>query len=117
MLLRSLLVPFFCLSLVAHAQQTEKSSEIILSAKKVHEECMDMTPGQTLKYRFVASAELDFNLHYHSGNEVTYAVNGKYSNYSNSYEAKAPNGFCLMWENKSSAPIKLQTTYQIETPA
>ena len=77
---------------------------------------MELIPGQTLKFQYEANAELDFNLHYHHGKDVTMPMSGKYSNYSNTYVATQKNDFCLMWQNKSGGPVKLQTTYQIIVP-
>ncbi|MGB8338829.1 MAG: hypothetical protein WCD07_04500 [Burkholderiales bacterium] len=114
--MRYLLLVVLVMPLMCHARQSEKSIEVTLPAKQVHEECVDMTPGQTLRYRFESSAELDFNLHFHQGNDVTYPDKGKYSNYSSSYSAQQTNAFCLMWENQSGAAIKLQSTFQIESP-
>jgi hypothetical protein len=44
---------------------------------------------------------------------VTYPLKGKYSNYSNIYVATQKNDFCLMWQNKTGEPVKLQTTYSV----
>jgi hypothetical protein len=118
MQLRQIMLPLLCAPLLCLAELApEKTVEIELAAKKVHEECMDLTPGQNLLYRFEASGELDFNLHFHQGDKVTYLVKEKYSNYASSYEAEQENGFCLMWENSSSEPVKLQIGYQVDTPA
>jgi hypothetical protein len=107
---------FMCLlsviPLLAYAEQ--KSIELVLPIKKMHEECIDMKPGQTLQYGFEASAELDFNLHYHQGKDVSYPAKGNYSKYSNTYTAQQMNAFCLMWTNKSGAQVTLQTTYQLD---
>jgi hypothetical protein len=101
------------LPLLSHAQQAEKSIEVMLPVKKVHEECMTLAAGQTLKFSYEANAELEFNLHFHHGNDVTYPLKGKYSIYSNAYVASEKNDFCLMWQNKSAAPVKLNTTFSV----
>jgi hypothetical protein len=101
------------LPLICQAQPSEKSIEVILPVKKVHEECMELAVGKTLKFQYEANAELEFNLHFHHGKEVTYPLKGKYSNYSNSYTATQRNDFCLMWQNKTGEPVKLQSTYSV----
>lgn len=103
-----LLLPFIC-----QAQANEKSIEVVLPEKKVHEECMPLSAGQTLTFNYEANAELEFNLHFHHGKAVTYPLKGKYSNYSNIYVATQKNDFCLMWQNKTGEPVKLQTTYSV----
>jgi hypothetical protein len=102
------------LPLVCQAQQSEKSIEVILPVKKVHEECMQLSVGQKLTFSYQANAELEFNLHFHQGKEVTTPLSGKYSNYSNTYAATEKNDFCLMWQNKNSKPTKFQTTFRID---
>jgi hypothetical protein len=104
-----LLLPLLC-----QGQQTEKSVEINMPAKQVHEECIALSEGQTLKFSYEANAVLEFNLHFHHGKDVTYPLKGKYSIYSNTYLATQKNDFCLMWENKTGGIVKLQTTYRIE---
>lgn len=108
-LLWALLLPLIC-----QAQVTEKTIDVIVPVKKVHEECLAMAEGQTLTFRYEANAELDFNLHFHHGKEVTYPLKGKYSNYSNAYVATQKNEFCLMWHNKTGESAKLQTTYSVK---
>jgi hypothetical protein len=105
----ALLVPLIC-----QAQAIEKSIEVILAVKKVHEECIAMAEGQTLTFNYEANAELEFNLHFHHGKDVTYPLNGKYSNYSNTYVATQKNEYCLMWQNKNSVPTKFLTTYRVD---
>ena len=102
------------LPLISQAQPSEKSIEVVLPVKKVHEECMQLSVGQKLTFSYQANAELEFNLHFHQGKEVTTPMSGKYSNYSNTYVAEAKNDFCLMWQNKNSAPTKFQSTYRID---
>lgn len=110
---RRILPVFLFLPLLCQAQQ--QSIDIVLPVKQVHEECLDMQAGQSLHYRFESSADLEFNLHFHHGNNVTYPDKGKYSNYSNSYVADQANTFCLMWENTGAAPAKLQSAFRLES--
>jgi hypothetical protein len=111
--MRHLILLVLLSPLLSQAQQAEKSIEVMLPVKKVHEECMALEVGQTLKFSYEANAELEFNLHFHHGKDVTYPLKGKYSNYSNAYNATEKNDFCLMWQNKSAAPVKLQTTFSV----
>jgi hypothetical protein len=54
---------------------------------------MELTAGQTLKFQYDANAELEFNVHYHHGKQVTTPIGRKYSNYSSAYVATQKNDF------------------------
>ncbi len=88
--------------------QAQTSKPIIIKAGKVFEKCMTLNPPQKIEYRFESGAKLDFNLHYHKGDQVYYPVKLDRTNgESGLYEAKAKEAYCLMWENKTSADIEL----------
>ncbi len=107
-LLLLLLLPLLC-----QAQPGDKTIDVALPIKKAHEECLPLNVGQTLTFQFEANAELDFNLHYHQGNDITYPLKGKYSSYSNTYVAEQKNDFCLMWQNTSDKPASFQVVYRV----
>ena len=45
-----------------------------LSGKAFDERCVNLDAGQSIRYRFKASAPVDFNIHYHRGEEVVFPV-------------------------------------------
>ena len=81
---------------------------VMIKPGKIVEKCMTLVPGQKIDYNFESAAKLNFNLHYHKGDQVYYPVKLDRTNgESGSYEAKAKEVYCLMWENRSSADIEL----------
>jgi hypothetical protein len=94
-----------------HAQTAKP---VIVKPGKMVEKCMNLEPPQKIEYRFDASAKLNFNLHYHKGEQVYYPVKLDRTNgESGLYEAKAKETYCLMWENKSGADIELSSNARI----
>lgn len=64
--------------IAARAQSQLPSSEtMILAPKNIHEECLQLSKGQTVSFVFESSQPIDFKLHYHQGNEVTYPINSQ----------------------------------------
>lgn len=109
--MKRLVIPFMISALVLSfeaAAQAQSAKPVIIKPGKVFEKCLTLTPPQKIEYRFESGAKLDFNLHYHKGDQVYYPVKLDRTNgESGLYEAKAKEAYCLMWENKTSADIEL----------
>ncbi|MEO8383595.1 MAG: hypothetical protein ABI583_00025 [Betaproteobacteria bacterium] len=87
---------------------------MVIKAGKVHEKCLALTPPQKIEYHFESSAKVNFNLHYHKGDQVYYPVKlDRINAESGLYEAKAKETYCLMWENKTSADVELTYSAKI----
>ena len=66
---------------------------------QIHEECVNLLPGDRLEYSFKASAPLHFNIHYHEGNAVIMPVTrDKVQVDSGRFEVIVAQEYCLMWE-------------------
>lgn len=99
------------LAATAHA---EAPKPVTIKPGKIFEKCMTLVPPQKIEYRFESAAKIDFNLHYHKGEQVYYPVKLDRTNAeSGSYEAKANEVYCLMWENKTSAAVELTYSARI----
>jgi hypothetical protein len=85
----------------------DKKSETI-KASGIHEDCMELLPGQILEYSFEASKSLDFNIHYHEDREVVYGIkkNG-ISGDKGVFHSNKKQYYCLMWTNPGSEPVDL----------
>ena len=93
---------------VVSAADAQTAKPVMIKAGKIFEKCMTLTPPQKIEYRFESAAKIDFNLHYHKGEQVYYPVKLDRTNgESGLYEAKAKEVYCLMWENKTSADVEL----------
>ncbi|HWR58958.1 MAG TPA: hypothetical protein VN328_08740 [Thermodesulfovibrionales bacterium] len=94
--------------------QTQGKTTEILKPSGVHEDCMELRPGETLDYFFEASGPLDFNIHCHEDNDIIYAVSrdacrtdrGKYLCEKQQY-------YCLMWTNPGPKPATLQYEWRV----
>ena len=78
----------------------------------IHEDCMELVPGQILDYSFEASTPLNFNLHYHEDHNVSYEISKDgISSDKGTYACKKKQYYCLMWTNPGSEPISLNYSY------
>ena len=88
--------------------QAQTAKPVTIKPGKVFEKCMALVPPQKIEYRFESAAKINFNLHYHKGEQVYYPVKLDRTNgESGLYEAKAKETYCLMWENKTSTDVEL----------
>ena len=92
----------------AFSQAGLTGKPVVIKAGKIHETCLALTPPQKFEYRFESTAKVDFNLHYHKGDQDYYPVKlDRTIAESGLYEAKAKETYCLMWENKTGADVEV----------
>ena len=66
------------------------------------EECFKLPGGQSIGYAFESSAPVDFNIHFHRGNDVLYPVKvDAVRRADDRLTAPSTEEFCLMWTNRS----------------
>lgn len=86
-----------------------------LEAQDGHELCFQMDAQEKLTYSFSAGAELQFNLHYHTDEQVFSPVpNHAAQAESGDFTAEIDQFYCLMWVNGSSETVELEAEYMIE---
>jgi len=86
-----------------------------LSGKAFDERCLRLEAGQSIQYRFNASAPVDFNIHYHRGKDVVFPVRkAGVREASGTFKAKGADGYCLMWEHKGSGSAAVEGTLDLE---
>ena len=96
-------------SAVAQAPASEgwKPFAFTLEAKKVHEECQRIEAGQKRRYMWRSDGPVDFNIHYHRGNEVFYPVKREaMRGDGGTFAAKEGEEYCWMWTSKDK-PVKV----------
>lgn len=83
---------------------------LTVAPAKFNEHCFRLAAGQTLIYTFEATAEVDFNLHYHRGREVFYPIKTPAMRRIDAarHTAVHADDYCLMWENRGNAPVVLR---------
>lgn len=82
------------------------------------EECIELKPGMVFDYDFDASNFVNFNIHYHTEDEVKYPVFKKGIMYgkgsidpgTHDYFTPKQEYYCLMWDNLNEEKIKVSFT-------
>lgn len=86
-----------------------------VAAGKIFEDCLALTAGQILRYRFETTQPLAFNVHYHVGDNVVYPVRqAAAAEGSGTVKAHRNDVYCLMWTNRASQTAQLGYTYAID---
>ena len=102
------------IAVLAGNAYSEAAKPVIIKPGKIFEKCLSLSPPQKIEYSFESVAKLNFNLHYHRGEQVYYPVKLDLTNAeSGLYEARAKETYCLMWENKTGADVELTYSARI----
>jgi len=92
----------------------DKTSETI-KPSGIHEDCMELLPGQILEYYFEASKPLNFNLHYHEDHDVIYGITKDgVSGDKGTFRCEQKQYYCLIWTNPAPEPVDLVYSYSIK---
>ena len=80
---------------------------LTIAPGKVAEVCMPLAEGDTLRWRFKASAALDFNLHHHVDKQVLMPGERKaVAADSGEQSIDRRNDWCLMWTAPAEGPTR-----------
>jgi hypothetical protein len=79
---------------------------------KFAEVCGKVVPGQQIQWRYEASAELEFNIHYHVGKEVSYPERANAARAEGELRVARSEDHCWMWVNKSSEAASFKLALQ-----
>lgn len=80
-----------------------------LSGKAFDERCLELAAGESIRYRFRASAPVDFNIHYHRGKEVFFPVKqSAVREASSTFRAESADDYCLMWEHAGTGAATVE---------
>ena len=75
-----------------------------LAPKKVHEECARLEAGQSRRWHWKSSAPVDFNIHYHRGEEVVFPIKrDAMRGDGGTFTAKSGEDYCWMWTARDKA--------------
>lgn len=70
--------------------------------------CGALAKGQTVQWRFEAGAPLDFNIHYHQGEDVIYPARASgVAQSEGTLKVDPAQDYCWMWTNESQAAVAL----------
>ncbi len=88
------------------------SYESRLAEKKVGEVCGALKKGESVKWRFSASAPVDFNIHMHAGKEVEYFNAAKaIRSDEGMFVAPVDQDFCWMWLNREKQEVSFSVDF------
>ena len=80
-----------------------------IKAGKIEEECRALEAGARVAYRYVASAPVAFNVHFHKGNAVEYPVQVESSALEDAiFTAPSSEEYCWMWTNATSSIVTVE---------
>ena len=100
-----LLTTFLLAAASTRASDGEGRFSIHLRERGFDERCIRLDAGESIRYRFSASASVDFNIHYHRGKEVFYPVMARATRAADaSFSAPHADTYCLMWERTDAGP-------------
>jgi hypothetical protein len=94
----SLALCLACAGAFADAQAARGKVGVSLAAGKVHEVCARLEPGQKRSYHWKSDRPVDFNIHYHRGDEVFYPVRREaMRGDGGTFTARTGEDYCWMW--------------------
>lgn len=103
-------------SMTASADSLTNKHFILVTThqNEIGEICPEMDAGQTLSFDFQSNHDVEFNLHFHEGEKVSYPIEPhKVSTLEQSFEAPIKQTYCLMWKGLNQDPSKIKVKYQI----
>ncbi len=105
--LPALLAAIACPAALAGPADGALAVDVTLQPKKVHEACARLEPGESRRYHWKSDAPVDFNIHYHRGNEVFFPVRREaMRGDGGTFVAKSGEDYCWMWTARD-APAKI----------
>lgn len=96
-----------------HHGQISKITETI-KPSGIHEDCIELMPGQILDYSFKSSKRVNFNIHYHENSDIIYSVTADNTSEEHGhFIPKKKQYHCLMWTNPNDESISITYTYNV----
>ena len=103
LLLAALLAAFAAL---AAEKKGEEPIAVAISVepRKIHEECTRLERGQSRRWHWKSDLPVDFNIHYHRGEQVFYPVKREgMRGDGGTFTAKSGEDYCWMWTGRDTA--------------
>jgi len=98
----------------ADAPKTQwKKLDTTLEPRKMLEFCDKLAAGEKRRFHWKSSAAVDFNIHYHEGNEAQYPVKrDAMRGDGGTFTARTEQEYCWMWTARNA---KARVEAQVET--
>jgi len=102
---------------------TSLYNTVKIKPSKSYEDCIEVLPGQIMKYSFTSSNFVNFNIHYHTEEGLFYPVDkkgvmtwkGSLDLQELDYYTEDQEFFCVMWDNLNSEPVKLSFSFEAKS--
>lgn len=99
------LIPFASLAAPAGEGNVREFSHD-LKPGGVAEECLRLEAGRSRTFEWNSDSPVDFNIHYHQGEKVTYPVKAnKQREGKGRFTSSAGEDYCWMWSTKFPARV------------
>ncbi len=99
-------------ALLAGGMPATKAFTAAIGEKDLHEECQRIEAGGRRTYSWKSDTPVDFNIHYHRGDEVSYPVKRSTLRAdAGTFTAKTAEDYCWMWSARGR-PAKVQGRLQ-----
>ena len=90
---------------------THKAS---IAPKKFLEVCGKQKKGDSVTWKFKASAPMDFNIHYHVGKDVSYPEKrADIASANGTLSAPLDQDYCWMWSNRSAQAVDIDVSLDL----
>jgi hypothetical protein len=91
------------------------SFRLDVPARGFDEHCVQLAEGERVRYRYSATADVDFNIHYHRGRDVFYPVKTTASRSADAvFTAPHADTYCLMWERRGDGAASIEGAVERE---
>jgi hypothetical protein len=95
------------------AAQDASPYAFTLTGTAFDERCVTLGAGDELRYRFRASAPVDFNIHHHRGKDVFYPVRQTgVRDAEGRFRAAGADDYCLMWEHRGAGSAMVEGSFE-----
>ena len=104
-----LLAAAFLAPQAGFGEETSASAfSVTLAPKGMHEECAHLAKGEKRNYYWRADGPVDFNVHYHRGDEAVYPVKrDAMRGDGGTFVARTEEDYCWMWTARER-PAKVE---------
>lgn len=84
-----------------------RAFEHTLQPGAIAEECLRLEAGKSRTFEWTSDGPLDFNIHFHAGDQVTYPVKlGNQKKGRGKFTASSGEDYCWMWMAKFPTKLK-----------
>jgi len=84
------------------------SGTVSLAPFQFQELCLELVPGDEIRYDFQSNQPIEFNIHYHDGLRLRFPVKLTATAHGGNFVAELNQTYCLMWFNRSLAEASLK---------